>query len=182
MLTRLAVEWSSALVGARLSALQQESSDRFRLAFEGEGGDTTLIVCLDPVLPWMGREVFRWKGPRWSADPFTQQAAHALVGRRLERVSKQPADRSVCFGFGDGQGTASGTVDSFHYIVKDNWYTVVSTYDGQSSKLYVNNVLVSETQRTTTFTPSLSPVFFGRNEDPTYPYYFTGVIDEIRIH
>lgn len=84
--------------------------------------------------------------------------------------------------YGDGQGTASGTTATSNYIVKDKWYTLIYTYDGSNSKLYINGVLRSITQKTTSFSPSDRDLFFGRNEDPTFPYNFTGAIDEIRIY
>lgn len=94
----------------------------------------------------------------------------------------QPNFQNFEGGFGNGQASASGTVDSSHYIKQDKWYTVIYTYDGAFSKLYVNGSLVSSAQISTSFTPNTSSLFIGRNEDPGYPYYFTGVIDEIRIY
>ena len=86
------------------------------------------------------------------------------------------------FEFGDGQAAAYGTVDSSHYITKDTWYTVVASYDGSACRLYTNGNLVSTNYKTTTFTPNLDPVYFGSSQDPSYRYYFTGVMDEIRIY
>ena len=40
----------------------------------------------------------------WSPHPSLTAAAHALVGRRLERIDKMPVDRSIRFDFGDGRG------------------------------------------------------------------------------
>jgi len=106
VLTRLAIEWSSTLVGARLSALRQDSGERFRLVFATESEDLSLIVCLDPRHPWIGEDVRRWGGPRWSPNPFVAVAASALVGRRLDRVVKDPADRTLRLDLGDGRGLA----------------------------------------------------------------------------
>ncbi len=50
------------------------------------------------------------------------------------------------------------------------------------SKLYVNGVLVNRTTQSTSFTANANPLFIGRNQDPGYPYYFKGIIDEIRIY
>lgn len=84
--------------------------------------------------------------------------------------------------YGDGQSTASNTVASSFYIKKDKWYTVIYTYDGIKSSLYINGILKSVTQKRTRFTPNDTDLFFGRNEDPNFPYYFTGTMDEIRIY
>jgi predicted ribosome quality control (RQC) complex YloA/Tae2 family protein len=106
VLTRLAVEWSSTLVGARLQSFRQESGERFRLVFASQSGDLSLIICVDPTHPWTGEAVRRWDGPRWSPDPIVATVARALVGRILARVVKPPADRTVRLDFGDGVGLA----------------------------------------------------------------------------
>jgi len=33
-----------------------------------------------------------------------------------------------------------------------------------------------------TFTPNSNDIFIGKHENPLFPYYFNGVIDEIRIY
>jgi predicted ribosome quality control (RQC) complex YloA/Tae2 family protein len=106
VLTRLAVEWASTLVGTRLESLRQESGERFRLRFVSEEDHLTLVISLDTSLPWIGEAVRRFDGRHWSPDPFTVATAHALVGRRLERIIKEPAERSLRLDFGDGQGLA----------------------------------------------------------------------------
>ena len=104
MLTRLAVDWASTLVGTRLEALRQESADRFRLTFASDGFERTLIASLDPQHPWLAESARRWKGPLWSPDPVLAAGAHALVGRRVERIDKYPPDRTIRFDLGDGRG------------------------------------------------------------------------------
>jgi predicted ribosome quality control (RQC) complex YloA/Tae2 family protein len=98
------VEWSSTLVGTRLDSLRQESGDRFRLAFASEHLALTLVLCLDRQDPWIGAEVRRWDGPRWSPDPVVTSAGRALVGRCVHKVVKNPADRTLMLDFGDGRG------------------------------------------------------------------------------
>ena len=104
VLTRLAVEWASTLVGTCLDSLRQESAERFRLIFASDGFDRALVACLDSRRPWFAEAIRRWEGPLWSPHPSLTAAAHALVGRRLERIVKTPVDRSIRFDFGDGRG------------------------------------------------------------------------------
>ena len=85
--------------------------------------------------------------------------------------------------YGDGQGTASGATADSAYILKGKWYALIYTYNGNDSKLYLNGKLVSSSlNNPTTFTPNETPLFFGKTQDPEYPYNFKGVIDEIRIY
>jgi len=93
-------------------------------------------------------------------------------------------------GFGDNipQGAAAGApgismADSV-YVEKYQWYTLVYTYDGTTAKFYVNGALASSVPNPgpVTFTPNSADVYIGKTASTTYPYYFNGVIDEIRIY
>ncbi|HWB24937.1 MAG TPA: LamG domain-containing protein [Chitinophagaceae bacterium] len=80
-------------------------------------------------------------------------------------------------GFG-GLGTelASPTVRT------GTWYNVIFTCDGITAKLYVDGSLVSETAGSISFTGNNHDLFIGKHEDPQYPYYFNGVMDELKIY
>ena len=98
-----------------------------------------------------------------------------------------PADTTKEFfigGYGDNipQGASAGIAGDTSYVHAGNWYTAVYTYDGHESKIYVNGILVGIQQKTVPFTPNNQDLFIGRHEDDAYPYFFNGVIDEIRIY
>src|SRR5262245_17501764 len=84
--------------------MRQESGERLRLTFVAEGFDRALVVSLDPRHPWIAEAVRSWDGPLWSPHPAVTSAAHALVGRQLERVVKDPLDRSIKLEFTGGHG------------------------------------------------------------------------------
>jgi hypothetical protein len=92
------------------------------------------------------------------------------------------------FGDNNPQGSAAGSLGTSSsdsvYIQKNQWYTLIYTYDGTTSRFYVNGALASSTRNTGTvnFTPNSFDLFIGKHENPLYPYYFKGVIDEIRIY
>ncbi|MCZ2460046.1 MAG: gliding motility-associated C-terminal domain-containing protein [Chitinophagales bacterium] len=101
--------------------------------------------------------------------------------------------------FTNGQNCSSPYIDENHenfygnnlmsappgytpYIQKGIWYSVVYTSDGVTSKLYVNCELkISAPADGITFSNSYD-LFLGRLNDPTYPYWFNGVMDEVRIY
>lgn len=87
-------------------------------------------------------------------------------------------------GFGNNipEGSAAGAMADTSFIQKDNWYTVVYTYDGAKSSIYVNGKLKAVQEKPVTFTANERDVFIGRHEDPSFPYWFNGVIDELRIY
>jgi len=70
------------------------------------------------------------------------------------------------------------------YVKTGQWYTVVYTYDGTYSRIYLNGELKKESKVTAAFTANTQDLFIGKNEDTQglYPYLFNGVIDEIRIY
>ena len=86
---------------------------------------------------------------------------------------------------GNGQGNTSGS-RSTDYVQKNKWYVLVYSCDGNTkhSKLYVNGRLaVSENDNSSaTYASNFSDLFIGRTESSQYPYWFNGVIDEIRIY
>jgi hypothetical protein len=86
------------------------------------------------------------------------------------------------FGNNNPEGAAAGVASDTSFVQKDNWYTVVYTYDGTKSSIYVNGKLKAVQEKTVPFTPNTQDMFIGKNEDPSFPYWFNGVIDEIRIY
>jgi hypothetical protein len=86
--------------------------------------------------------------------------------------------------FGDNYpfGAAAQAGADTVYIKKDVWYKVAYTYDGFTSRFYVNGVLKKEIPKTVPFTATTSKLTIGRQENPSYPFWFNGVMDEIRIY
>jgi hypothetical protein len=58
----------------------------------------------------------------------------------------------------------------------------VYTYDGNVGKLYLNDSLVRKVTSTATFNPNSSPLRIGVTGRYDYPFWYNGVIDEIRIY
>lgn len=67
--------------------------------------------------------------------------------------------------------------------IKLQWYTVIYTSDGITGNIYINGKLKGTiTNSSFSFTPNTDDLFFGRLNDSQYPYWFNGLIDEIRIY
>ncbi len=68
-------------------------------------------------------------------------------------------------------------------IVPDRWYNVVLTYDGDTTKIYVDGEMVNTFYARCSFSGSTDSLFFGKSDDgPDYPYWLNAVVDEIRIY
>lgn len=86
------------------------------------------------------------------------------------------------YGDDNPQGAAASASEDTVLLQTGKWYNVVYTYDGLVSKLYMNGVLKGSFTKSAPFTANNHNLFIGKHEDPTYPYYFNGVIDEVRIY
>jgi Concanavalin A-like lectin/glucanases superfamily len=68
------------------------------------------------------------------------------------------------------------------YVQKNQWYTLVYTSDGITSKMYVNGELKAAGPANNITFSNGADLYFGRLNNSQYPYWFNGVIDEIRIY
>ena len=67
-------------------------------------------------------------------------------------------------------------------IQANEWYNVILTYDGTTAKLYVNCELkYSGPQNGVGFT-NADDLFFGKLNNGSFPYWFNGDVDDIRIY
>ncbi|MEQ1799073.1 MAG: LamG-like jellyroll fold domain-containing protein [Lacibacter sp.] len=81
--------------------------------------------------------------------------------------------------WGHGAGAAGGYTP---YVTKNEWVSVIYTYDGTYAKLYINCQLVLNN-----FSPGYNfsnthDLFLGKMDDPTFPYWFNGEMDDVRIY
>ena len=68
------------------------------------------------------------------------------------------------------------------YIKRNNWYHVVYTFNGTTAKIYINDTLSLTTQENFTTFSSTSPLYLGSFGNSSFPYWFNGVLDDIRIY
>ncbi len=67
------------------------------------------------------------------------------------------------------------------YVQKDEWVSVIYTYDGQEAKLYINCELVISNTTNLSFTNPYD-LFLGKLDSQTHPYWYKGVIDDVRLY
>jgi len=86
------------------------------------------------------------------------------------------------FGDNSPQGLAPSAGTDTVVIKTGQWYNITFTYDGADAKLYINGELKSAVHITGNFTQNNFDLLIGKHENPPFPYWFNGVIDEIRIY
>jgi hypothetical protein len=110
----------------------------------------------------------------------------ALGYQDLDAGCTTPDFNRESFGgsFGDNNPVGSANIagSDTSFIKLNQWYYVTFTYDGKTSKLYVNGQLKDSRTATRPNHPNADDLFIGRLQDGTFPYYVNGVIDEIRIY
>ena len=84
--------------------------------------------------------------------------------------------------YGDNQFQSNGVSSPDNVIQLNNWYKLAYTYDGNAGKLYMNDTLVGKVKKAATFTPNTDYLRIGTTGRGDFPYWFNGVIDEIRIY
>jgi hypothetical protein len=74
-------------------------------------------------------------------------------------------------------------MDSSVLVQTGTWYTLVCTFDGFQTSLYLNGHLQkTQIQPPSFFTANTSDLYIGKTENISFPFNFNGVIDEIRIY
>jgi PKD repeat protein len=69
-----------------------------------------------------------------------------------------------------------------NFIVPGKWYLLTYTYDGTMASLYVDcNLQAKGTLRNYDFSNE-HDLFFGKMNNQQYPYWFNGLLDEVRIY
>ena len=79
-------------------------------------------------------------------------------------------------------GVATGAGWDSLKIQKGEWYSLTFTYDGTVAKFYLDGALVSSKTETVPFNPNSDDLYLGDTQASLFPYYFNGVIDEVRIY
>ena len=84
--------------------------------------------------------------------------------------------------YGNSQFNNSYTQSDAGLVKLGKWYTLVYTYDGTVSNLYVNGTLVNTNAKVASFNANSQPLRIGKTGRTDYPYWFIGTIDEIKIY
>ena len=108
-----------------------------------------------------------------------------LIGGTGCSVAADTSKEFFYASYGDDNpyGDATGALnDSFPFIHPGEWANVAFTYNGTVSKIYLNGALLASYSKSVSFTPNTQDLYIGETESSIFPYYFKGIIDEIRIY
>jgi predicted ribosome quality control (RQC) complex YloA/Tae2 family protein len=100
VLIRVVATLDRSLAGALLQDVKAEPAGRLRLIFVRDGRPLSAVIALDARRPWLGRAPRRrGRDVQERVDPFAAQLRRSLGGRRLEALTKPPADRRCSAAF-----------------------------------------------------------------------------------
>ncbi|AXY75749.1 LamG domain-containing protein [Paraflavitalea soli] len=116
---------------------------------------------------------------------FTEYSNGYYALRVSDQVCNTPVDlnkEKFSGAYGDNQGGGPYALTDTVFAKTGQWYNIVYTYENGHSKIYINGELKDTRDIAKPFTPNPADVFFGKNDNSQYPYFFNGVIDDIRIY
>jgi hypothetical protein len=90
--------------------------------------------------------------------------------------------KESAYGFYGDYNSSIQVRDTSKYVNSNTWINLIYTYDGHEARLYVNGALKNVVKATASFNANTYGLFIGRAESDIYPYWWNGVIDEIRIY
>jgi hypothetical protein len=100
-----------------------------------------------------------------------------------EEGCNKPTDITKEMFHGGIEGAHPGVFTDTFLVKTDQWYDVTYTYDGQYSLIYVNGQLKKKVAvAIPTPSSNSNDLFIGKQESIGFPYWFNGVIDDIRIY
>lgn len=86
-------------------------------------------------------------------------------------------------GFFAGSYIAPGLKSNLPHVVSTGiWDCLVFTFDGDTAKMYVNGVLRHKFKGGSLIGKNTGNVTLGRKSHTAYPYWYKGVMDEVRIY
>jgi hypothetical protein len=94
--------------------------------------------------------------------------------------SFEPDKERMGFATNYGGQTRSGIQDSVSVCI-GQWYFVAGTYDGMTMRLFINGTLKRSLAVSDTLRLNSRSIWIGGTENPSYPYWVNGKIDDIRI-
>lgn len=117
------------------------------------------------------------------------KGAYALRFTHADFVCETPLDiTNEVFhaGYGDRDSypekNSGGWADP-QRVQTAKWYHVVFTYADNVSKFFVDGKLINtQPSPNWAFTANTNNLFIGKNQGNDYPYWFNGIIDDIRIY
>ncbi len=89
-------------------------------------------------------------------------------------------------GFGKNEAASISDLEYYPTIVENKWYKIVSTFDGVTFRIWVNDTLKNTyVSSGYPFVPNTDSIAIGYcifGDPATYPFQFKGIIDDIRLY
>jgi hypothetical protein len=79
-------------------------------------------------------------------------------------------------------GAIPGVTSGDTYVKLGTWYYVAFTLNKENVRLFLDGEMITSNATKGKIGKNANDLFFGYKNHPSFPYYFKGVIDEIRIY
>jgi hypothetical protein len=110
--------------------------------------------------------------------------SYGLYISDINSSCSSPVDttKEISYGYWGAQAVTSTAHDSTDRFHTGSWMVLVFTYDGQTSKFYRDGVLKETISHVTAYAANSGDLYIGATPNSTFPYWFNGFIDEVRIY
>ncbi|HWB26411.1 MAG TPA: LamG-like jellyroll fold domain-containing protein [Chitinophagaceae bacterium] len=145
------------------------------------GGQVSLAVWIKPQGYYQGAchgNSVLIKGEDYQSGTYMLRYDDALYtnGNNCRNSTVDTAHTNFYTNFADPQGGYDP------YIVTNQWFSVVTTYNGDTGRLYVNCHLVATTVSPGITFNNTADLFIGTLNNPSFPYWLNASLDDIRIY
>ncbi len=140
----------------------------------------TLCAIIKPEGFYAGTcqgNVIFWKGSNFTPGNYGLHFSDGAFNPNCNTLDAESETFYPHFANNDGGG---------HYtphIVLNQWYCLIATFDGDSIKFYIDGEMKNAMLVTNPIGVNTDPLVFGQNIwNSQYPYWFKGVMDDVRIY
>ena len=79
-------------------------------------------------------------------------------------------------------GASDEIVNSLLAVNVGQWSMITATYNGSNMSIFINGVLSNSTSVSGVIGTNTNVVYIGRHNDDSWPFYFNGSIDDVKIY
>jgi len=119
---------------------------------------------------------------RASTNDYSNDFYSLAVGDNLYDLSCTTYSPTKELLHGGVAGASMAVPPTTSYINVGEWYCLIATFSNDTLKTYINGVLNNVNRMVSHYAyPSNAPLNIGRHINPSFPYYFKGIMDRATI-
>ncbi|MEO7922231.1 MAG: LamG domain-containing protein [Chitinophagaceae bacterium] len=82
----------------------------------------------------------------------------------------------------EGAAYISGQNSQNTFVQTGTWYILMFTFNKENARIYVDGEMISSASSKSKIGRNKEDLFLGKKDNDAFPYWFNGIMDEIRIY